>query len=120
MREARFERTAQDAVDVGHRPVGGDRRGDQLAGLGHRVGDDAADGIVGTGGAARSDAEELLRLRGAGGADRGDGQGQGGDPVLQFHAGFSVILLTVEYCSFLPPGLAPGGKKRASPWGLSL
>ncbi|MNQ95412.1 hypothetical protein D3C85_1109680 [compost metagenome] len=89
LREAGFERAAQDAVDVGHRTVRGHGRGDELARLRHGVGDDAADGVVRAGRAARADAEELLGLCGTHGADRGDRDGQGGDPVFEFHASFS-------------------------------
>jgi len=58
---------------MGHRARTGLGRGGDLAGLADRVGDHAAHGEVGAGGAAGADAEELLGLGGSAGKCQGGG-----------------------------------------------
>ena len=60
--EAGFGGTADDRVDVRDGAVAGDGRGDELRRVRDRVRDQAADRIVGPGGAAGADPEEGRRL----------------------------------------------------------
>ena len=62
LRKARLHGAAGNAVDVGHRAIGGLCRGNQFAGLRDCVGDHAAHGVVSAGRAACADAKELLGL----------------------------------------------------------
>src|SRR4029450_12521139 len=57
--EARFHGAADDAVDIGHRAICGDRADvDPVSGDG--VADQTSDWVVGTAGAARANADKLL------------------------------------------------------------
>jgi len=76
---------------------------DDLAGLRNRVGDHAADRIVGAGGAAGADTEELLRLSGAGEGDRGE---QGDAEFLEGHVS-SLKRDGTKACTAGDPGEAP-------------
>jgi hypothetical protein len=90
LREARLHRTAGDAGHVGERAVARLRGGDDLARLADGVGDHAAHRVVGAGGAAGADAEELLGLRGE--RQRGGGQqGRGGEEGLAGDHGTALL-----------------------------
>ena len=85
LREARLDGAAGHGVDVGQRAVGGLRRGNELARLRHGVGDHAAHGVVGAGGAAGADAEELLGECGRGAQAGGEQHGGGGGEGTALH-----------------------------------